>query len=286
VEVYFAEPKPFGEHARRITDTLKATTISYLQHPIKSIYSTTAASLSGRANLVVTLGPEALDEVLSGPGSAPVLAVLVSKASFESIQQRHGKRNNRQVSAIFSDPDPLRQLALVKALYGPAASSVLISSPAVQSYVADYQAGADIFRLKLKVVDLKDVKSSSDFIRATKNSNTLFLLKDQDLFERVSLEKVLFSSYDINRQGVIGYSRGLVKNGGAATTYSSLDNIAHSIYLQVNRLTDDKSIKPPHYTISFEVSLNKYVLRSLNLVVASDETIKHKITSMILEDLE
>jgi hypothetical protein len=272
------------EHAKRITNSLKTTTDSYFQHPVKPISSATAAALNGDSNLIVTLGPEALDEVLSGPGSAPVLAVFVSKISFDSTQVRYKDRDNRQVSAIFSDPDPLKQVALVKALYGPAASSVLISSPTFQTYVTDYQAAADIFNIELRIIDINVISSSSDLILATKDTNSLLLLKDHSLFKKVSLEKVLLSSYDINRQGVIGYSRGLVKNGAAATTYSSVDNIAHSIYLQSNRLSGNQSIKPPHYTESFEVSLNKYVLRSLDLIAPSEETVLNKVTSMIMEN--
>lgn len=283
VELFFAEPKSFGEQAQRITDTLKSSTGEYLQHPIESVSSNTAGALTGNTNLVVALGPEALDEVLSGPGSAPVLAVFVSKTSFETIIDRHVTSRKRPVSAVFSDPDPVKQVALVKALYGPSASSVLINSKTVNAYVEDYLQAAKTFGVNLNIVSLEDVKSSSDFIRATRSAKTLVLLKDQDLFERISLEKVLLSSYDINRQGVIGYSRGLVKNGGAATTFSSVDNIAHSIYLQVNRISENKSIEPPHYTVSFEVSLNKYVLRSLDLIDMSEETVQNKIVSIIQE---
>lgn len=285
-EVYFAEPESFGEQAKRIIATLRLSTTSYLRHPIKSVSCEVAGNISGLTNLVIALGPRSLDKVLSGSGSAPVIAVFISKTSFESIQAKYKSRNNRLVSAIFSDPDPIRQVALVKALYGPSASAVLVSSPAVQTYMSGYLAAAELFDINLKIVDLREIKSSSDFIRATRRAGALFLLKDQELMERVSLEKILLSSYDINRQGVIGYSRGLVENGGAATTYSSLDNIAHSIYLQSNQLTDSQSVSPPHYTVSFGVSLNKHILRSLNIVNMNEDSVQNKITLMIKEGTE
>ena len=280
-EIYFAEPKSVGQQAKRIIASLELSTTSHLQHPIKSVSTEVAGNLSGQTNLVIALGPESLDKVLSGSGSAPVIAVFVSKTSFESIQAKHKSRKNRSVSAIFSDPDPIKQVALIKALYGPSASAVLINSPAVQTYISGYQAAAEIIGVKLNIVNLRDIKSTSDFIRASRNAVSLLLLKDQDLMERVSLEKILILSYEINHQGVIGYSRGLVKNGGAATTYSSLDNIAHAIYLQTNQLQDSQSIDPPHYTTSFGVFLNKHVLRSLDIVNLDEDTVQNRIASMI-----
>ncbi|MFA0809494.1 hypothetical protein [Microbulbifer epialgicus] len=283
VEVFFAEPKSFGDHARKISSRLKASTTTYLKRPIESIPTTAAGALSDYNNLVVAIGPEALRDVLAGPGNAPVLAVFVSKSSFESIIEQTPRIRGRHISAIYSDPDPLKQVALVKALYGTSATSVLISSLKVGTYVSQYEEASKELDVKLNIVNLSDVKSTSNFIRATNSAKTLLLLKDQELFDQISLEKLLLSSYDINRQGVIGYSRGLVKNGGAATTYSSVDNIAHSIYQQVNRINNEQPIDPPHYTELFEVALNKYILRSLDLTFVNEKSVHKRITQIVSE---
>jgi hypothetical protein len=283
VELFFAEPPHLTQQSKEITRILRGHVRSYLHKSIESVTCRTASALSGKNNLVIAIGPEALDEILSGPGSAPTLAVFISKTSFEAIKTKHSDFFRRQYSAIFSDPDPFKQIALVKALYGASASSAIINSQSAQAYIADYQKAAKAFHVELNVLDSDKIDNSSEFIRATKNNTSLILLKDQTLFARISLEKILLSSYDINYQGAIGYSRGLVKNGAAATTYSSIDNIAYSVFQQAKRIDAGQSISTPHYTKHFEISLNKYVLRSLNLTDISDRAMKKEIIFMLQE---
>jgi hypothetical protein len=283
VELFFAEPPYLKQHSKEITSKLRGHIESYLHNPIESISLRTASAISGKNNLVIAIGPEALDEILSGPGTAPLLAAFISKTSFDAIQKKHSILSHRHYSAIFSDSDPYKQIALVKALYGASASSAIISSLTVQAYIEDFRKAAKAFGVKLTVLDSDKIDNSSEFIRATKNSRSFILLKDKSLFDQISLEKILISTYDINHQGVIGYSRGLVKNGAAATTYSSIKNIAYSIFLQVKRIEVGQPIDTPHYTNHFEISLNKYVLRSLNLADIDEKALKKVITSIIEE---
>jgi hypothetical protein len=283
VELFFAEPPHLKQQSKEITKILSGHVESYLQKPIESVSYRAASALSGENNLVIALGPAALEEILSGPGTAPVLAVFITKAVFETIQSKYSVLIRRKYSAIFSDPDPYKQIALVKALYGAAASSAIIRSLSVGAYIEEYRKAAKAFGVKLNVLDNDTINDTSEFIRATKNNRSIILLKDKSLFDQISLEKVLLSSYDINHQGVIGYSRGLVKNGAVATTYSSIANIAYSIFLQVERIGVGLSIDSPQYTKQFEVALNKYVLRSLNLTAIDESTLKNVIASIIQE---
>jgi len=281
VELYFAEPKGISEQGSQISNTLKTATESILQKRIETIPSKAAAAMGGDANLIVAIGSEALVDILSEAGSAPVIAVFISKGSFETIFNNSVHLKRRPFTAVFSDSDPKKQIALAKTLFGDATTTAVIASPNVETYVAGYKSAANELDVNLTIIDFDELTSTSSFIEATQAVESLFLLKDQDLFQQISLEKILLSSYDINHQGVIGYSRGIVKNGGSATTYSSLQNIAHAIALQARHIDSEKPLDKPHFTPKFEVFLNKYVLRSLDVPDITEDAVQLKISTLI-----
>lgn len=282
--VYFANSSSISDKGKAISSQLKQVTESLLNENTELISSKTASALSGKSNLIIAIGAEALKEVLSGPGDAPIVTVFASKASYHHVLQSFKQKNKRPLTAIYSDPDPAKQVALIKVLYGKTGSAAIISSQSSQIYIPEYQDASKRFGVRLSVLKNDAIKSSADFIRLTKNVAFLILLKDKHLFATIELDKILLSSYDINQQGVIGYSRGLVKKGGAATTYSSLPDIAGSIANQVKNQAQKSELDSPNYTSQFKVSLNKYVLRSLGLVIDNDEDeILRQIVSMMQE---
>ncbi len=280
-DIYFAEPEELSQQNRDVSHSLKTATENYLNRKIKVVSCKTASILGKQSDLVIAIGPQAFDEMLNLHGLSPVLAVFVSNSTFIDIQKNHPTLSNKQYSAIFSEPDPYKQVALAKLLFGVSASSVIVNSPSVESIIEDYRKAARLFGVYLDVIDSDNINSTSYFIRATKNASSLFLIKDKSLFEHVPLDKILLLSYDINRQGVIGYSSGIVNNGAIATTYSSIDNIAHAIFIQSENIKLKNSLSPPHHTNSFEVSLNKYVIRSLNLQMISELLLKEQIELLI-----
>jgi len=277
VEVYFAEQNTISDQARNISNRLKSSTQNLLTNEIETISSKAASDISGETNLIVAVGPEALLEIIAGKGTSPVVAVFVSKASYEKLLLQ----NTRPITAVFSDPDPVKQVALTRLLYGQNSTSAIISSPSIHTYINDYSTAAKIFGINLIIVELNKISSSSDFINSTSQAQSIQLLKDYELFQQIPLEKVLLSSYDINRQGVIGYSQGLVRNGAAATTFSSLADIARSISKKVNLINNQRPLDKPNFTETFEVAVNKYILRSLDLINAEEGDIKLKIVELL-----
>ena len=283
MEIYFAEPKDISVQAKRISDTLLSTTEELVNKRIESISSKAASNMGGNSTLIIAIGPDALSEVLSGSGLAPVVGVFISKLSFESVLNTNATKSTREISAIYSDPSPFRQVALTRALYGPGHTSVIIGSQFSQMYINDFSQAAITVGINLKVIDLANISSTSDFIAETNTASSILLLKDKSLFDKISLEKILLSSYDFNHQGVIGYSKGLVNSGAAATTYSSLSDIAMSINDQSNKLEAEELLIKPSYTNTFQVALNKYILRSLDVVNISEKEIHSEVSDLILK---
>lgn len=284
--MYFAAPQDFSQNSQKITNSLKSQTETTIGKSIETISSKAAGAISGDSNLLIAIGPEALKEVLQGSGDSPVVSVLVSKRSFDLIIGETSPRK-RSVSAIYSDPDPAKQIALSKVLFGVQAKGVVIKSPSSEPYLAGFNEAAQAYNVGLSVVDISSIDSSEDFIKLTRANQILFLIKDSHLFDKVPLEKVMLSSYDINKQGVIGYSKGIVtKGGGAATTYSSLADIAESIARQSDLVDKGKPLALPDFTQTFQISLNKYVLRSLDAERIDEKTAYKRVESLIREGIK
>jgi len=280
LDVYFAESSEISERGRKVAERLRAQTALLLDEEVEAISSKAASALSGQSNLIVAIGTDALIEVLKGEGNAPVVGVFISNTSFNSLDFPETTRN---YSAIFSDPDPEKQIALLRALYGKAASTSVISTELSSVVVELYEEAAQKYGVQVNTVDVDNIKSTSDFIKLTKTKSTLTLVKDPKLFAVLPLEKILLSSYDINKQGVIGYSRGLVKNGAAATTYSAIDTIAEAIQSMANTLDKTKQLPKSGYPAKYKVSINKHILRSLDIIAEEESVIEYKIDQILVE---
>ncbi|MET1256982.1 hypothetical protein [Aliikangiella maris] len=274
--IFIAQTDDIGERGQKLTQQLKLESQKLTDLPI-DVISAKSASFLKENGVIITIGRKAFLESIRGNGTTPIISVFVSPDEFEKIKPT---KTERQVTAIFSEPDPLKQLALIKIILGENTKPVLVRSKD-SSVTKRYKESAILLNVNLDIVETKDIDSYVDFINRTKESSTLILEKDRELFDKVSLDKILLGSYEINKQGVIGYSKGLVSKGGMATTYSTIENIAFSIISIFNKLESEKKLKEPAYTQKFKVAINKYILRSLDLKGRSEQEVQSNIELII-----
>ncbi|MBX2808155.1 MAG: hypothetical protein KTR20_05930 [Cellvibrionaceae bacterium] len=246
-------------------------------HPIRFITPEAAGELSGLDNIVIALGNKALDTVNAGSGNSPVIAVFISRSAFEHSPVHAAARS----TAIFSNPSPKRQMALVKVLFGEGASVGILHSNRIDSDVDDAVAAAKALNISTKVVNFNKDTTVKQLVDALKNVKTLLLIKDRDIFQQLPLETLLLIAYDINDLGIIGYSSGVVNSGALATTYTSLDDTVASLAEFVVALKRNKTLPAPRYARSYSVSVNKYVMRSLGLVEMDAITLSGRMALLL-----
>ena len=96
----------------KFTSTLTQTLTDQKVQPLSL---NAAADHQNRDDLILSLGEEAPEGLVMGKGTAPILSIFISKQSFDELT-RSAPTSNRNISAIYSDPDPLKQISLIKAL--------------------------------------------------------------------------------------------------------------------------------------------------------------------------
>ena len=275
-EVYLVQPSDISSERDAVIESFREDLSFQLNgKSLKIISFNEIGKVDGPEDIVIALGESGLTSVLAAGGSSTVIAALISKYSFDKVQADF-LGFERTVAAIYSDPSPLRQLALAKVLYGSDINVGVISSKVQAENVNEIEALAADLNINMKVFFINEKEKLSTFIDMAKGIDVLLLLKDKDLYEVVPLDRILLASYDINNVGVIGYSSGIVRSGGLATTYSSLSDISTSLAQVLQRIERGDNIRS-HYPENFNIKINKYVRRSLGLKKILENLAKEEI---------
>lgn len=282
--VYIAKAEKLGPKQEEIIRTFK----SYLDSALGQSYSVSyltvdkAADLMDEKAVVVTLGKSGLEAVANGKGRAPVIATFLSDSSYEWVEIK----SSRHVTAIFSNPNPAFQVALLKSFYGDAASFAFFTTSGKSRQEMLLRQAAE--RLNVPYIHIEEVETRSfrSQFEEAKGKKAIILIDDDDLYKRVSLEKFLTFGYDVNNMGIIGYSSRIVKSGGLATTYSSEEDIAKTLADFIKSLENSSILPERDYSTYFSVEINKYVARSLDLPERSESEVKKKVEEVLSKGAE
>ena len=217
--------------------------------------------------IIVSLGSESLQQLLKDTPTIPIIAIFISRASF--LEHVKSYPDHSSITAVFSDPSIIKQLALIRILYGDKIHVGYFANDndAYIDEVMDYsrQIGLSIDKLAYK-----DQTPRVDLL---KNIDVLLLQNNKTLFQHISLDDLLYITYDLNNTGIVGYSSGLVKSGAVATTYHNLDDILNTLDTSLGEFSETGKLHSPTYPETYQLLSNNYVIRSLGLSKPSDEKI-------------
>jgi ABC-type uncharacterized transport system substrate-binding protein len=240
---------------------------SFPEATTSTIISSSFIQSNDKDQIIVSLGNESLQLLSESPPAIPIIAIFVSKVSF--VEYSQSSVNSDSITAIFSDPSIIKQLALIRILYGDKTNVgyfVSDNDPYIHDVINySQQLGLSINKLKYKNQAFKP-----DLL---KNIDVLLLQNNKELFKYIPLDDLLYITYDLNNTGVIGYSSGLVKNGAVATTYHTLDDTLKTLKTWLLHFSETGKLLGPAYPETYQLISNKYVIRSLGLSNPSDEKI-------------
>jgi ABC-type uncharacterized transport system substrate-binding protein len=236
-------------------------------------------SLTRGSDLVVPVGVKATRFVAAHhAGQAPVLALMIPRATSESLKWPAGLAR-KKISAVFIDQPPERSLALVEAAF-PAARNVglVISSEneAVAKALAREAARRNL-RLHVETVTAPEALSSA-LRRVLSESDVLLLVPDAIAINAGNAQNVLLTTYRF-RIPVIGFSQGLTKAGAVASVYSSPAQIGLQGGQSALRLDEVGELPSPRHARESSLAFNPHVARSLGLVLPDDAEIRRKLES-------
>ncbi len=228
----------------------------------------TGAEHVSASGIYVALGTAATQAMALNSMSAPVLAILIPRASFDRVLRASGRKASADFTAIYLDQPLQRQLTMIRlalpqakrmgVLWGPDSrykAPLLHSLAAANGFLLN-EAGLagelDVY------TDLKQVLGDSDLFLA---------LADPQVFNTSSIQNILLTT--IRAQvPVVAFSPAYVRAGALLALYATPEQVARQSATLVWAVLHGRPL--PHGTMEtddFEVGVNANVARVLNLTL-------------------
>lgn len=220
-----------------------------------------------RPRLVMTLGADALKQVLARELRLPIIAALIPRAGYERIMSDAGKKLAAPVSALYLDQPFARQLELLRlALPGVKRVGVLWGPESIlqqRSLTSAMQAqglesvhgtvGGD----GLLFVGLK---------AALEDADVLLAVADPQVFNSSTITNILLATYRA-RIPVMAFSPAYVKAGALLSLHTTPAQIGLQAATMARVVLQGGAPPTSQYPQDYVVSVNEYVARSLGMAV-------------------
>lgn len=245
---------------RRPHDRIRFVTLDELPAP---------SQLPDSSRLVLLDRPS-LDWRLSDLGGPPTLALRISRLQASSLPAALPT----QLSLLWSDPSPLRQMRLARMLL-PGAKRVGLLFDSDSTFLLDeYQRAATEQDMTLVTRRWSDTHDSRPLLSLLSHSDLLMGINDPALFNSHTVKTLLLTSY-AHQRPLIGPSASFVQAGSLASTYSDSSDWLASI----EKLLDQPPANWPKnsYPRYFKVISNPQVARSLAIELPSNESLAQKL---------
>jgi putative tryptophan/tyrosine transport system substrate-binding protein len=235
-------------------------------------------------SLIVTVGVRAANRVAGGDPKPPVLATLIPKATYEKLMQRRAEESGaRRWSAIYLDQPFARQLNFLQfilpgksrlgVLYGP--TSIASASPLERAA-----------RSRALVVESERVDRMQDvggaLGRILGRAEVLLALPDPDVFNKSTVQQILFSSFQSN-DPVVAFSAAYVKAGALGAVFSTPKQIARQS-AQVAMKAKQRGqmvLPPPEYPRYWAVEVNRNIARGLRIALPDDVELTRRLAALM-----
>jgi ABC-type uncharacterized transport system substrate-binding protein len=237
--------------------------------------------------LIVTIGSEALTNVLKTQTKLPILSVLVRKGVFHYLLTKHDRKlgdPQYPISVIYLDQPLERQLLLLQSLSPKQDKNqigILLGPNSLQEQ--EYlQHLAQKNKFLLNTVYVNKFENPVAVLDALLDEVKIVLaIPDSRIYNSKTTRGMLLTAFH-KRVPLIGYSKTYVNNGALASVYSTTKQLADQTAEQILQFSRSKDQKLPsaQYPREFAVAVNYQVARSLGLAVDSETALKYSIEKM------
>lgn len=218
-----------------------------------SVVSNRAAAIDAR----VTIGAAAFRAALNTDDKQPIVAAYLSSTEFAAAL---GDRPRPPyVTAVFSNPDPLDQLVLAKAILSRARIAVFDSPPVHSLVVRLTERG-------VTAIQVSPNEGVDALLRRADPFDVIIALPDPAILNPANIGHVVRTLYQ-QRKVLIGYSDTLTRVGSLASVYPTTDGIARAVRQALEQYAGRRALPVPMFVSDVDVSLNDRLARSLNIVL-------------------
>lgn len=234
-----------------------------------------------QSELIISLGPTPLAELLKSEHKEPVLAALITFQDWKELTNKYSPPQS--VSAIFYDPDPKRQIILGKLLLPLSKSVGVMYSMNTPYFLEEYKNSLESLGLTLQTTQIKQTTEvAGQFPALAQQADFIIAQPDPVIYNSQTLPRVLLSSYR-QRKVIIGYSTGLVNAGAVATTYTTPEMLVTDIRESALDILNNKFTNFTRHSKYYDIKYNNEVARSLELETISKQQLQSQIDKLITE---
>ena len=205
----------------------------------------------------VAIGAAAFRTAMDNDDGRPIIAAYLSSTEFTAALGNRPRRPN--VTAVFSNPDPLDELALARAILSHARIAVF-DSPAVHPLVPR------LVERGVTAIPVSPNEAVDALLRGADPFDVILVLPDPSIFNSANIGHVVRSLYQ-QRKVLVGYSDTLTRVGSLASVYPSQAGIARGVRDVLEQYAARHGMPDPLFVSDIDVSLNERLARSLNIVL-------------------
>ena len=229
------------------------------------------ANTNADTRVYLTLGVDALREVLKANVREPVVAGLIPRMALERTVGEYGKRAGAAVSAIYLDQPMGRQIDLLRLALPEAKRVGLILGPESVTQRATTVAAIRARGME-PVVGIANAAENlfAGLKPALEDSDVLLAVPDTLVFNNGTVPSILTATYRA-RIPLIAFSPAYVKAGALLCVYSTPQQIGTQVAVMVHAQLRSGGSVPSQYPLEFSVRVNDSVARSLDLSLREDQ---------------
>lgn len=217
--------------------------------------------------LVITLGRDALKQVLAHDSRVPVIAAMTPRSVFERVVGDAGKKPSSLLTALYLDQPLGRQLDLLT-LALPAAKKVGVLWGS-ESVVHQRNLTVAAQARGLELVNGTVGADGSIFVglkAALDDADVMLAVADPQVFNSTHISNILLTTYRA-RIPVLAFSPAYVKAGALLSLHTTSTQLGVQAAAMARTVLQGGALASPQYPMDYVVGVNDYVARSLGLSV-------------------
>ncbi|MGM0569079.1 ABC transporter substrate-binding protein [Marinobacter sp.] len=235
------------------------------------------STFEGPPGPVITLGQEALTQVLEAGTQRQVLALLTGSDTLAGLAENADTR----ISSVYYDPPLLRQALIGRVVLPQASRMALLARPDQASRYEPLISELERYGIEARVFLVSgDDALIPTLSRALSYGDFLLATPDDVIYNPRTIKHILLTTYRRNRL-VIGPSHAFVRAGVLASSYVPLPDYAAEAAHYVREWQRTGILPEPSYPDSFGVEINRQVARSLNLPLPERDQIVEEVRALL-----
>ncbi len=270
--IYSPDSSLQSDISQKLTDNLESKRPNLIVSKVKQGGKITG--INNDTDIIIGIGSEGMQSANQDYPETTKLFISTDPEIF-----RLDRSKNKNDAILYMTQSYCRQMQFIKLINDDWKVISLFNSQTKPVNTKDIKQCAKKYGLKIYSVNTSAEDNMTTKVKtALNNSDALLALPDRSVYNSNTVKNILLTSYRY-RKPVIAFSRNFVNAGALASIHSSVEQVALSASLLIERYYEldrrfEKTINHPQL---FDISINKQVFRALDLSPPDIDQLKQKL---------